>query len=276
MLTILDTLNHFLGYFNINSKPRSRIYTVIAAIGNFYLLYLAIHAFRYSYILRGIIYALIFLILLYFVILNIVFYFTDKTVKFDISPKVEKLLGGPPKDALAKANQTQATPAVKNIPTAGLFNENNLVPATIEISDDEQQNLTMVVSELGQKELILSGFDKLSETEIQKRLKHNKTVHKIEKPIDMPYFDLQQQGQDMIILGGLNALSARPIGHLAHVGLSNVADAVQDYNLALAHLKVSGGPQKVLNADAITEVPTPYLLQAKVAFKQKQRAANSQ
>ncbi|MFD1672120.1 DUF6681 family protein [Agrilactobacillus yilanensis] len=271
MLSILDTLNHFLGYFSINSKPRSRIYTVIASIGNFYLLYLAIHAFRYQYFLRGAIYLGVFLILLYFCVLNAIYYFTDKTVKFDISPKIEKLLGGPPKDALEKANATEAAPKTKirNIPTAGLFNENSLVPATVDISADEQANLNLIVDELVRQSLVTAGFDQLDEGSIKQRLLKNDNVQRLEAPLDLPFFDLQVNGDHVVILAGLNALTAKPVGHLAHVGLTSIEQAVQDYNLALAKLQVNGGPQKVLNADQITEVPTPYELQAKVAFQPK-------
>ncbi|MCH4169826.1 MAG: hypothetical protein LKF36_01250 [Lactobacillus sp.] len=275
MLTILDTLNHFLGYFNINNKPRNQIYTVIASIGNFYLLYLALHAFRYQYYPRAILYLLVFLILLYFCILNIVFYFTQKTMKFDISPKIEKLLGGPPKDALAAQKaQAQAQPApttqIKNVPTAGLFNENSLVPATIDISSQEQDNLRSVVQELEHQALLSHGFDQLSDVEISQKLQKNQPVAKITEPTALPFFNLQIQDQDVIILAGLNALTAKPVGHLAHVGLSSIDEAMANYKLALADLKVIGGPQKVLNQGAISEVPTPYKLQAKVAFQQKQ------
>lgn len=276
MLSILDTLNHFLGYFSINSKPRSRIYTVIASIGNFYLLYLAIHALKNQYFLRGAVYLGVFLILLYFCILNIIYYFTSKKAKFDISPKIEKLLGGPPKEALEKDKAAQQNAAVqtkiRNIPTAGLFDENNLVPATIAISTEEQANLNAIVDDLTQQNLVTAGFDQLSTETIKKRLTENKQVQRLEAPLDLPFFDLRIQAQNVYIVAGLNALSAKPVGHLAHVGLTPIEQAIQNYDLALAKLQVSGGPQKVLNADQITEIPTPYKLNAQVAFQPKAQA----
>lgn len=276
MLSLLDTLNHFLGYFSINSKPRSRIYTVIASIGNFYLLYLAIHALKNQYFLRGAVYLGVFLVLLYFCVLNVIYYFTSKKAKFDISPKIEKLLGGPPKEALEKDKAASATSGVqtkiRNIPTAGLFNENNLVPATIEISEVEQANLNTIVDDLTQKNLVTAGFDQLSTETIKQRLAENKSVQRLEAPLDLPFFDLRIQDQGVKIIAGVNALSAKPVGHLAHVGLTPIEQAIQNYDLALAKLQVNGGPQKVLNADQITEVQTPYTLNAQVAFQLKKQA----
>ncbi|MCD2256118.1 DUF6681 family protein [Agrilactobacillus fermenti] len=284
MLSLLDTINHFLGYFNINNKPRNRIYTIIATVGNFYLLYLSIEAFRYQRFLRGSIYVLIFLVLLYFSVLNIIYYFTNKKAKFDISPKIEKLLGGPPKEALAQSNGQQpnnlAQPAhaqsqVHNIPTTGIFSENSLVPAEIIIDDGEQANLVEIVNVLKGQTILATHFNQDDDTAIQQQLQRNETVMSLKSPLPIPFFDLQIQADSVEILAGLNALTAKPVGHLARVGLSSIDNAIQAYDLALANLQVSAGPQKVLNQAAVTEIPRPYKLQAQVAFKPKERSQMS-
>ena len=48
---------------------------------------------------------LVFLALIYFITLNVIYYFTNKTAKYDLSPRIEKLLGGKPKEALAAEKQ---------------------------------------------------------------------------------------------------------------------------------------------------------------------------
>ena len=93
MLTVLDLINHYLGYFTTNSKTKGRIYTVVGAGGVWYLLYLAYRFFVNGHWLRGALIAAVFLLLLYFVILNIIYYFTKHTSKWDVSPRIEKLLG---------------------------------------------------------------------------------------------------------------------------------------------------------------------------------------
>lgn len=93
MLTILDLLNHYLGFFNVNTKWKGQVYTILASVGNFYVLYLAIMHLKNAAYLRGLGLLLAFIVIAYFAFLNVVYYFTKKTFKWDLSPKVEKLLG---------------------------------------------------------------------------------------------------------------------------------------------------------------------------------------
>ncbi|MBC6498371.1 hypothetical protein H7R52_04370 [Weissella confusa] len=53
MLTILDLLNHYLGFFNVNTKWKGQVYTILASVGNFYVLYLAIMHLKNAAYLRG-------------------------------------------------------------------------------------------------------------------------------------------------------------------------------------------------------------------------------
>ncbi len=78
MFTLLDLVNHYLGYFTTNSKVKGRIYTAVGAIGVWYLLYLAYRFFENGRVLRGSLLVAIFLVLLYFVILNVLYFFTKK------------------------------------------------------------------------------------------------------------------------------------------------------------------------------------------------------
>ena len=62
MLTVLDLINHYLGYFTTNSKTKGRIYTVVGAGGVWYLLYLAYRFFVNGRWLRGALIAAVFLL----------------------------------------------------------------------------------------------------------------------------------------------------------------------------------------------------------------------
>lgn len=94
MFSILDMINHALGYVNVNVKIKNQIYIGIGIAGNLYLGYVAIRLMQNGAWLRGILYMLVFLALIYFITLNVIYYFTNKTAKYDLSPKIEKLLGG--------------------------------------------------------------------------------------------------------------------------------------------------------------------------------------
>lgn len=58
MLSLLDMLNHYLGYFNMNVKLKNRVYTIIGALGVLYLGYLAIRFIRLGAWTRGLLFLL--------------------------------------------------------------------------------------------------------------------------------------------------------------------------------------------------------------------------
>lgn len=88
MFSILGMINSYIGYFSMNAKLKSQVYTALGTLGNFYLLYVAYRFFANGFYLRGFLYILAFLVLAYFAYLNILYYFTkDKSSKYDITPK---------------------------------------------------------------------------------------------------------------------------------------------------------------------------------------------
>ena len=52
MLSILDLLNHYLGFFNVNARWKGQMYTILAGVGNFYILYLAVRHIQNGAYLR--------------------------------------------------------------------------------------------------------------------------------------------------------------------------------------------------------------------------------
>lgn len=78
MFSLLDMINHYLGYVNLNVKLKNRIYTVLGVIGDIYLLYVSIRWIQNGYALRGSLILLVALILAYFTVMNVFYYFTEK------------------------------------------------------------------------------------------------------------------------------------------------------------------------------------------------------
>ena len=92
-------INSYIGYFSMNAKLKSQVYTALGTLGNFYLLYVAYRFFANGFYLRGFLYILAFLVLAYFAYLNILYYFTkDKSSKYDITPKIELVQYSPRND----------------------------------------------------------------------------------------------------------------------------------------------------------------------------------
>lgn len=167
MLTGLDILNRLLSYFNIQDKAKGKAFTVVAGLANFYILYLAITCLRYpGYRLKGTLFLVLFLVFLYFVILNIVYYFTDKTVPFDISPRVEKLLGG--NQERMKAEEQALTRQQTAGAASGLFANQQLLPTTVITSQAQQQALAALVSELVKTGALTVNYQGLDDGAVQR------------------------------------------------------------------------------------------------------------
>lgn len=58
MFSFLDMVNHSLSYFNINTKLKNRVYTIIALLGDFYLIYVTTRLLINKAWLRGFLYCL--------------------------------------------------------------------------------------------------------------------------------------------------------------------------------------------------------------------------
>ena len=106
MFTLFDMIRSSLSYVNLSTVLKNRIYTILAGIGNFYLLYVAFRFFQNGFWGRGTLFILAFLVILYFTYLNILYYFTKaKKSKYDISPWIEKVLHIQSKDPMTVAEE---------------------------------------------------------------------------------------------------------------------------------------------------------------------------
>lgn len=268
MLSILDMINHSLGYFNVNTKLKSRIYTIIGFIGQWYLLYVAVRLLQNGAWLRGILYLLVFVALLYFSTLNILYFFTEKTTKFDISPKIEKVLGGPRKEEGKHSRRREASPV---IPANGLFTNDQILPATVVVNAHERWNLNRVIEQLIDAHVLLNDYDGMDEQEIiSQNRQTGDPVPALRPDQPLPYFELVATGTRLEIYVGINQMERLAVGHLTSVGLTEVTTARTNYKLFLANVFISGGPVKIAGrSDSTIVSDEPYELNVKVAYQTK-------
>lgn len=267
MISGLQLLSQFLGYFNIKDKPKNRAITVIAFIVNFYLLYVAIDNFRYKgYRWQGFWYLLAFLVLEYFLFLNFVYYFTDKTVKFDISPYVEKALGGNPNETTS-SNEPLFN---QNIPSAGLFDQQKIIPVELRTTSAEQININELARLLEKKGYLHLNYSGLSDRALyQEANKTHEPILAISKPVQLPYYDLREDSQthELLVYAGINSMTAKPVGTLIKIGFTPIMEARQQYHFALANVYLSGGPFKRAGRNGMVAEQRPFEIIAQVAYE---------
>ena len=70
MFSFLDMINSSLSYFNLDVKLKSRIYIIIASLGDIYLIYVTFRLFMNHVWLRALLYCLAVIGLTYFIYLN--------------------------------------------------------------------------------------------------------------------------------------------------------------------------------------------------------------
>lgn len=271
MLSILDMINHSLGYFNVNSKLKNQLYTGVGFVGDWYLFYVAIRFFINHAWLRGLLFLLAFGVIMYAIAMNIIYYFTNKTTKLDPSPKIEKLLGG----RRVGEEQRKVQPAAPSIPANGLFNNDQILPANIALNEHEQTNLNRVIKQLVEQHLLIVDYSQMSEKDIiSYNRKEKKPVSALRPDQTVPYFELVPTGSRLEIYIGVNQMERLAVGHLTSVGLTEVGTARKNYQLFLANVFITDGPEKIAGRSQTTIVQNrSYGLNVKVAYREK--SANS-
>lgn len=277
MFSFLDMINSSLSYFNLDVKLKSRIYIAIAALGDIYLVYVTFRLFMNHVWLRAFLYCLAVIGLTYFIYLNFVFYFLEKTSKFDvISPRVAKITGQKFDDGKTQtpldAQQRLAAELANR--SNGLFSGADTIPAAVAIDELEQRNLHKVVDQLLMQGIFVNGYDGLSEKEIVAQ------YHATDKPVTAlnsqsvpPYFELvhDELRHRLEIYIGINQMERRAVGHITKIGLTDVHTAHDKYQLYLAAVVVTGGPNKIAGRSGTTILTDEdYSLQVQVAYKQRQ------
>lgn len=272
MLSFLDMVNHYLGYFNISVKIKNRAYTILGALGDFYLFYIAFRYLQNGHPFWGLLILLVAVILLYFVFLNVVYYFTNKKAPFDISPKIEKWLHMKPKTE-------ETTPQARrgygrNIPANGYFDEKKILPGKLSTTVQEAQNVQNLATQLQQNRLLNLDYSGLGDREIMEQVqKDGKPVYASGPGILIPYFEMQTENDQLVVYAGLNQADKQRVGTVSTVGLQNVRDVRDQFELYLANATLVGGPFKVIGRTTLIEQENPFTVAVQLAYKHHDQSA---
>ncbi|MCR1901878.1 DUF6681 family protein [Ligilactobacillus apodemi] len=269
MFSLLGMINSYIGYFNMNATLKNRIYTVVGSVGNFYLLYVAYRFFANGFFIRGLLFICVFLILAYFAYLNILYFFTETRVsKFDISPKVEKMLGVkiPDTRAQEKAAQTAAPGFVQ---TNGIFKDEEFLPSTLVVDRKQRENLQKIVKQLEEVGYLKLDFGGKKDRELFKGAKSGDRFLALEEPVALPYYELREKNGKLLVYGGVNQIERHELGELTQVGLLRGHEALDRYQLSLATAVITAGPYKFAGRSTMMKKETPFKLEVQVAYRKK-------
>lgn len=265
MLSFLDMVNHYLGYINVNAKIKNRIYVIIGALGDLYLFYIGFRYLQNGHPFWGLLILLVALILLYFVYLNTVYYFTEKKAPFDISPKIEKWLHIKPKEA---EETIQPMRGGRNIPANGYFDEKKILPGKLTATASDAQNVQNLATRLQQNQLLQLDYSGLGDREIMEQTrKTGKPVYASGPAVLIPYFEMQTEGHQLVVYAGINQAEKQRVGVVSTVGLQDVADVRDQFELYLANATLVGGPFKVLGRTSLIEQPNEFQVAVQLAYK---------
>ncbi|WOY89538.1 DUF6681 family protein [Ligilactobacillus murinus] len=268
MFSILGMINSYIGYFNMNATLKNRIYTIVGGVGNFYLLYVAYRFFANGFIVRGLLFILAFLALLYFTYLNILYFFTEERVsKFDISPKVEKMLGVKIPDTRAAEN-AEAAPGFMQ--TNGIFKDEEFLPSTLRTNHKQRENLQKVVAQLEQVGYLQLDFGGSKDKELFKKAKSGDRFFALNEPVALPYYELRAVNGKLLVYGGVNQIERQELGEVTQVGLLRGIEALKRYRLSLAAVALTGGPYKFAGRSTMMQKDEPYRLEIQIAYRPKE------
>ncbi len=288
MFTLFDMIRSSLSYVNLSTVLKNRIYTILAGIGNFYLLYVAFRFFQNGFWGRGTLFILAFLVILYFTYLNILYYFTkSKKSKYDISPWIEKVLHIQNKDPMTAAEEERKEMAPGYVQTNGIFKNEDFLPATVVHTMEQRDNIQQIAAELIRMDYMKADYQGLNEEEIAEKIQTTgkpvpalsaiaekiqttgKPVPALSAPVALPYFELTRKGNSLIVYGGLNQIDRKEIATVKEVGLLTAREAMKRYQLYLATAVITGGPEKINGRTGLIEKDTPYGVQVQVAYRER-------
>lgn len=278
MFSFLDMLNHSLGYFNINTKLKNKIYTIVALLGDGYLIYVTYRLLANHVWVRGLLYCLAVLLISYYVYLNAVYYFLDRTSRLDVlSPWLVKITGYDQSNENPHRSRAEQAAAVINNQANGYFTDKNLIQAEVAISPKEQRNLRHLVDQLVEQGIFIADYDgKDSTAIIDEYNQTHEPVNALNKNQTPPYFDLVHNELEhrLEIYAGLNQMERVQVGHITKVGLTDVHSAHEKYRLYLANVYVTGGPNKIPGRRGTTILTDgDFGLVAHVAYKNREQSS---
>ena len=244
MFSILGMINSYIGYFSMNAKLKSQVYTALGTLGNFYLLYVAYRFFANGFYLRGFLYILAFFVLAYFAYLNILYYFTkDKSSKYDITPKIEQLLGIKAKDHLAEYEKRKSQ-APGYVQTNGIFKDEEFLPSVVTTNAEQKANIQTLVKDLANIGYLDLNYGGMTEDDMLAIVREGSATsfQALVEPVALPYFELVERTGRMFIYGGTNQMEAKQLGEVKTIGLLSAREAARRYKLSVATACLTKGP----------------------------------
>lgn len=268
MFTILNIVSQYLSYINIESNIKGRIYTVLGAAGDLYVFYIGYRFTINARYVRGTFLLLAAIALAYFCYLNFYYYFSSKKPKFDITPVIYKALKITPKVQQEEKNNNDKVPY--NGLSNGIFDSQEVIPATVASNYEEKENLKLIVRDLIDNKVINLNYGNKTDKQIAKFLKHSNRnkFYALNEKIIIPYFEMNKINHHYELYVGINEAKKHKVGHLKTVGLSNIELIDTDkYNIYISSVILVGGPHKYFGRSQIVENNEDFKLEIKVAYK---------
>lgn len=281
MFSFLDMINHSLGYFNINTKLKNKIYTVVALLGDCYLIYVTYRLLINQRWMRGLLYCLAVILITYYLYLNMVYYFLGRTSRLDVlSPWLVRITGYEQSEESRPATRQEQAAAVINNQANGYFTNNEVIEAEVSINREEEQNLRHLVDQLVEEGIFTADYNGMDADQIIAQYEQTQEpVNALNDHQTPPYFDLvhDELGHRLEIYAGLNQMDRVRVGHITKVGLTDVHAAHQQYRLYLANVYVTGGPHKIPGRRGTTILTdADFGLVAHVAYKNRENGNGRQ
>lgn len=274
MFSFLDMINHSLGYFNIKTTLKNKIYTVVAFLGDGYLIYVTYRLLANKAWVRGFLYCLAVIAITYYLYLNVVYYFFGKTSRLDVlSPWLSRITGYEQTAEDQGDTRAERAAAVINNQANGYFTGEDVINADVAIDREEQRNLRHLVDQLVEEGIFTADYNgKDADQIIEEYNETHEPVSALNKNQTPPYFDLEEDRltHHLNIYAGLNQMERVRVGHITKVGLTDVHSAHERYRLYLANVFVTGGPHKIPGRRGTTILTDgDFGLVAHVAYKNR-------
>lgn len=278
MISFLTLASHYMGMINVKSKLKNQVYTVMAFVGNWYLLYIGIRFLQNGRYLRGFLLLAIFLVFLYFSIMNIYYFFTTKKAPFDVSPILEKYIGGTPEEIREKEEFRRRLAQVERqsrhahaSSSAGMFDQRMLLPAQVESNSEQKRNIEQIAMMMRRAGILFEDYGGRNDEQIREQLQPGQTeVYAIgEDGIQFPFADIKMINGRPTVFAGLNQMEELPVGVITKVGVSSFEAAKQENHLYLADVLLSGGEKKMIGRSGIITENENFFIKVNIAYKRR-------
>lgn len=277
MISFLTLASHYMGMINVKSKLKNQVYTIMAFVGNWYLLYIGIRFLQNGRSLRGLLLLAIFLLFLYFSIMNIYYFFTTKKAPFDISPVLEKYVGGAPEEIREKEEfrrrlaQVERQSHQASSSPAGMFDQRMLLPAQVESTGEQKRNIEQIAMLMKNAGILFEDYGGRSDEQIKEQLQPGQTeAYAIgDEGIQFPFADIKIINGQPTIYAGLNQMEELPVGVITKVGAASFEAAKQENHLYLADVLLSGGEKKMIGRSGIITENENFFIKVNIAYKRR-------